>query len=123
METIRKDERRKHPRLNKRCTVSYCGKNNCKDYDMSHTKDISFGGMGFTSSQKFEKGEQLDIIIRFPFVDQPVKMSGKVVQCRERSKIIYDIGVKFLYLAPEILDRFKKYQKKMQEELDRRFIF
>ncbi len=109
-------EQRKYFRLDKAIIVSYCLKDDPrKKYDMSQTKNISYGGLLFTAGQYFEKGTSLDMIIKFPFIRERIKMLGEVTYCSLKKGNIYELGVKFCDLEPRILEEFKKYLVRMKK--------
>lgn len=103
-------EQREYFRLDKAIIVSYCLKDDPKKiYDMSQTRNISFGGMLFTIGQYLEKGTLLDMIVKFPFIRERIKMVGEVAYCSLKKGNIYELGVKFVDLEPRVLEEFKEY--------------
>jgi hypothetical protein len=104
-------DRRRYPRLDSKFILSY--RQSSADYDMSRTKNIGYGGISFTAGRQLEVGKVVNLVIKFPFHDDPVKIKGQVVSCKGKG-LIYDTSVKFLFMAPTLLDEFKAYQKKMR---------
>jgi len=109
-ENEKEAEQREYFRLDKAILVSYCLKDDPKKiYDMSQTRNISFGGMLFTIGQYLEKGTLLDMIVKFPFIRERIKMVGEVAYCGLKKGNIYEVGVRFVDLEPRILEEFKEY--------------
>lgn len=90
-------ERRKYIRINGRFIVSYRILEESDNTDISQTKNVSLGGMIFTSNRGFAKGTKLCVKIRLPADPTPIELSGEVVESREIVKgVIYDTRLKFL---------------------------
>lgn len=107
---------REYFRLDKAVIVSYCVKDDPrKRYDMSQTRNISYGGILFTASKYFEKGIILDMLIKFPFIKDRIKIIGEVAYCSLKKGNIYELGVRFVDLDPKVLDEFKKYQARIKK--------
>lgn len=95
-------ERRKYLRLDANCVVSYKRKQFVELFNMSQTQNVSQGGAIITTDKPFDKGMQLSIMIKFPFLTENLKITGEVVDSKEIVKDnIYETRVKFLDLPPE----------------------
>lgn len=92
---IKKKEKRKYGRLDFQLQL------NLNKKDKSRTKNISAGGLRFTSAQKLKPGSKVDLKIDLPNRTTPVNFKGKVVWSKtlpskaKSKKKTYDIGVKF----------------------------
>jgi Tfp pilus assembly protein PilZ len=85
------------------------------NYDLTQTKNVSQGGILLTTNRKFEKGTQLAMTIRFPFITQRIELTGEVVDSKEVVRdLIYETRIKFLDLDEEF---FKKLGNFIQQHL------
>ncbi|OUD16198.1 PilZ domain-containing protein [Thioflexithrix psekupsensis] len=84
-----------------------------------YTKNVSLGGLAFTSEKAWKEGTLLHIHIK---ADSPFTFIGKVIWCHllsdknslEHSPVLYDIGVEFMAKKAEMLDelvRIENYYK------------
>jgi Tfp pilus assembly protein PilZ len=84
-----------------------------------YTKNVSLGGLAFTSEKAWKEGTLLHIHIK---AESPFTFMGKVMWCRplrnknlhENTSILYDIGVEFMAKKAEMLDelvRIENYYK------------
>ncbi len=90
-------EKRKHERLDVNFVISYRIQALPNGYDLSQTKNVSQGGMLFTTNKLFDKGICLAITIRFPFVPQKIEVLGIVIDSKEKVRdLIYETRIKFL---------------------------
>jgi len=106
-------EKRKYLRFNANYVVSYRMKEAGKDFDLTQTKDVSQGGAIITADKKFEKGVQIVMRVRFPFMPDRLEITGEVVECREVIKgSVYEIRMKFVDLAPEYFSRIGEFINK-----------
>lgn len=97
MSEYKGEEKRKHSRLGANFVISYRIQALPNGYDLTQTKNVSQGGMMFTTNKLFEKGVCLAITIRFPFVPQKIEVSGIVIDSKEKVRdIIYETRIKFL---------------------------
>lgn len=108
--------KRKYFRLDKSIIVSYSLKGDpFKRYDLSQTRNISYGGILFTTSKYFEKGVVLNMIIKFPFLRERINVEGEVVYCGLKKGNIYETGVSFLNLDQKVINEFKEYQIRLKK--------
>jgi len=103
------EERRKHPRLETRFMVSYKLLDEEKIIDISHTKNVSLGGLLLTTNKEFEPGTKLALNIRLPFSPKPLSFIGKVVESKKVVKdLIYDTRIELLSASEEDTNIFKE---------------
>ena len=106
--------RRKHVRIYRNYILSYHlkGHGNIK-YEMSQVNNISRGGINFTVTAPFEKGGDLVIEVRTPFLSDHVSMEGTVLESKEKVQgLLYEIRVQFHDLSPEaeeVLAKIERY--------------
>jgi hypothetical protein len=87
------------------------------NYDLTQTKNVSQGGILLTTNRKFEKGTQLAMTIRFPFITQRIELTGEVVDSKEVVRdLIYETRIRFFDLDE---DFFKKLSKFVQQQLSK----
>ncbi|MBL7131167.1 MAG: PilZ domain-containing protein [Candidatus Omnitrophica bacterium] len=92
-------ERRRSPRVNKNFVVSYRIYGDPDDIDISQTRNISEGGILLTTNRAFDAGTILAIEIRLPFISQPIRLLGKVLESREIARnLIYETRLVFTYM-------------------------
>ena len=104
-------ERRRFVRVKGNFVVSY------KDIttkeaktDVSQTKDISVGGLLFTSQEKFALGTILSLKLRLPDSYDYINVKVEVVASKQLVKdVLYDIRAKFVKIG----DVQKDYIRKM----------
>ena len=90
-------ERRKYPRIDGRFVVSYRLLDEENNVDVTQTKNLSIGGLLFTTNRPFEVGSNIALEIRLPYDRRPIMLIGKVVDSREITKnLIYDTRMKFI---------------------------
>jgi len=114
MEKYSGPEKRKFPRVIANFVVSYRLKDRSDNYDLSQTKNISQGGLLLTTNKKFDKGTQLAMTIRFPFIDQRIEVTGQVTDSKEIVKgLIYETRIKFCDLSPEFFKELGDFMKEL----------
>jgi c-di-GMP-binding flagellar brake protein YcgR len=108
-------ERRHYQRLDANFVVSYRVKQIPDNYDLTQTKNVSQGGMLLTTNRKFEKGTQLAMTIRFPFVRERIEVTGEVVDSREVVRdLIYETRLQFIDLKEEFFKELGEFVHKHQ---------
>lgn len=128
--------RRKHHRLKITYLVCYRAKTQggyWGHYDYTLTRDISLGGLFVISDRKFDKGTEIEMIIRLPlYPDKKIKAKGVVVSFEEvkERKMVYKARIKFVKFDEMLfwgLGEFIKTEMekdvdgiKLKEKLDRR---
>lgn len=80
----------------------------------SRTNDISSRGLQFTSDFPVPLGTLIDLELRIPRIDHPVKAKGRVVRVSELDKKLYYLGVSFT----EIDDQDKNELAQQIETID-----
>ncbi len=103
-------ERRRFVRVNGTFVVNY--KDISVAYsknDISQTRNISEGGLLFTTDKKFKKDTVLKLKLRLPdsrdFIDVKVKVVGSMQRVKN---IMYETRVKFIGITDEGKDSIKK---------------
>ncbi len=105
-------ERRKHPRISGRFSVSYRVLEKSEEMDVCQTKNLSLGGMLLTTNRAFSEGTQLALEIRLPFSPKPIVLIGKVLESHVVTKdLIYDTRLEFIAMD-------KHHQKSLNETLN-----
>ncbi|MFH2139045.1 MAG: PilZ domain-containing protein [Candidatus Omnitrophota bacterium] len=102
----RTGERRNFVRINANFVVSYYKyPGEVNHTDMSLTRNISLGGICFTTDNDFELGAILHITLRLPKVTKLIEFLGEVVFTKQEKgkNSIFDIGVKFVQAQEEDL--------------------
>ena len=103
-------EKRRYVRIKGNFVVSY------KDIttqeaksDISQTKDISAGGLLFTSQEKFSPGTILKLKLRLPDRPDYINVKVEVVASRQLVKnVMYDTRAKFVKIDDEHKDHIRK---------------
>lgn len=105
-------ERRKFVRLSAPIGVKYSRVRSTKS-QTSLSRDISGGGVRLWVMDPLEAGELVELEITLPnLVGQPILAKGEIVWSRAESdstKTQREIGVKFLDIQPEDLNRLFHY--------------
>ena len=112
-------EKRRHGRISKNYVVSYRIYGDPDHIDISQTKNISEGGIMLTTNCAFEAGTVLAIEIRLPFVPNPIRLLGKVLESSEVAhNLIYETRLVFTYMDDQsktmvkhTVDYFSKKEK------------
>ncbi len=77
-------EKRKCPRVGCHFLVTYRSlAGNEEKSDTSQLKNISLGGMLFTTAESFGPGANLALKIRLPLAHNPIMPTGKVIESRQ----------------------------------------
>jgi len=114
-------ERRKFPRIPANFVVSYRPEVISGEYDLTQTRNISQGGILFTTKEEFKKGTYLRMLTRLPVTPYKVEKIGQVVDSRHPSKPngevgLYETRVQFLKINDEsfrVLGEFVKQRLKI----------
>ncbi|MFH1459241.1 MAG: PilZ domain-containing protein [Candidatus Omnitrophota bacterium] len=97
-------EQRKFVRIDANFVVSYyIYPKHIKETDMTLTRNLSLGGICFTTDKHFPPGIILQITLRLPKISHLVKILGEVVYVKQEKnkKILFDIGIKFVQIKEE----------------------
>jgi len=117
-------ERRKFPRIPANFVVSYRPEVISGEYDLTQTRNISQGGILFTTKEEFKKGTYLRMLTRLPVTPYKVEKIGQVVDSRHPSKPndkadLYETRVQFLKINDEsfrVLGEFIKQRLKFEPD-------
>jgi hypothetical protein len=74
------------------CATLYL-KNNIKK--TLKLQDISPRGVGGLIDSPIQVGEEVEIMLLYPFFEEPVRRKAKVVRCKEINKNTWDLGLDF----------------------------
>ena len=97
MDIYKGSERRQYTRHDCHYQVSFKPKTGDKMYDYSQTRNISKTGAMLTTSDLYEKGDLLEIIMRIPFTVPTVKIEAEVVWTKKvPNALVYELGIKFI---------------------------
>lgn len=112
-------EKRECPRIDVNFIISYRIKEDIDNFDLSQSKDVSQGGMLLTTNKAFDKGTNLVMTIRFPFLTKKIEVLGEVVDSIVVVRnLIYNTRIKFFgleeLLTRELEDFILKYKKKQK---------
>ncbi|MFH1622588.1 MAG: PilZ domain-containing protein [Candidatus Omnitrophota bacterium] len=100
--SYKETEKRRSARINKNFVVSYRIYGDPDNIDISQTKNISEGGIMLTTNRAFDIGTILAIEIRLPFIPNPIRLLGKVLESREIARnLIYETRLIFSYMDEE----------------------
>ena len=105
--------KREYPRAKARCVVKYqiFGATDEK-YEVSTTKDLSAGGIRFTSHKEFAKGTILHLEILIPPKPTEITVRGEVMWVKQIRRI-YENGVKFIKIELTEQDLIKGFVSKL----------
>jgi len=128
--SINPQERRRFVRISTNFVVSYyVYPGHINKTDMSLTRNVSLGGVCFTSDKHFPPGTILHITLRLPKVTKLIETLGEVVyvQQERNKKFLFDLGIKFiqaeendLYLLENIIKECASTQTKIELDLTAR---
>ena len=106
-------EKRKYPRVDARFVVSYRIVEEDEIKDLTQTKNLSLGGMLFTTMENFPAGTQLEVEMRVPVDRDPVNIIGRVIDsCRVAKGTIYNTRIAFLSVDDKHADKIKETIKR-----------
>jgi hypothetical protein len=92
-------ERRQFVRINTNFVVSYyIYPGEINKTDMTLTRNVSLGGICFTTDKNFPMGTILHITLRLPKVIRLIEVLAEVVYVKQEKnkKLLFDIGIKFI---------------------------
>jgi len=77
--------------------------------DVSQTKNISEGGLLFTTDRQFEKGTMLEVKLRLPDMTDFCVVNVQVMDSRPLAKnLVFDTRVSFINLNEEVKSAIRK---------------
>jgi hypothetical protein len=92
-------ERRQGARIKRNFVVSYRIYGDPDNVDISQTKNMGEGGILLTTNCAFDAGTVLAIEIKLPFIPNPIKLLGKVLESKEIARnLIYETRLVFSYM-------------------------
>ena len=96
-------ERRKFVRIDGNFVISYSDISTAEaKSDLTQTKNISLGGILFTTGEKFKPGTILKVKIRLPDSPEYLNAKVKVIDSKQRIRgIMYDTRVRFIGIKDE----------------------
>ena len=111
------DEKREHTRIKTRIPLEYKNlKKTIKDVKGVLVKDISEGGVRFTSNEFLSLANRLVITINIPTVAREIKAITKIAWIKKLpSGDLYEIGNQFLEISREDKEEVGKYVKTVIE--------
>jgi hypothetical protein len=96
------EEKRKNPRLDCRFMISYGIAGQADKNDVSQLRNLSLGGVAFTSGHSFAAGSEIVLKLKLPNSPLPIMPSGKVLDSKELVKgLIYQNRIEFVSLKEE----------------------
>ncbi|MBU1887649.1 MAG: PilZ domain-containing protein [Candidatus Omnitrophica bacterium] len=103
-------ERRKFVRIDANFMISYSDITTAETKsDLTQTKNISMGGILFTTDRKFQPDTILKVKIRLPGSPDYLHAKVKVIDSRQRIRgVMYDTRVKFVGIKDEDKDAIKR---------------
>ncbi|MCG2712418.1 MAG: PilZ domain-containing protein [Candidatus Omnitrophica bacterium] len=104
-------ERRNFVRISANFVVSYyVYPGHINRTDMTLTRNISLGGICFTTDKHFAPGTILHITLRLPKVKKLIEALGEVMYVKQEinKKLLFDIGIKFVQAEEEDLYLIEK---------------
>jgi len=110
----KQEERRQFVRIKKHYIIRFYQKNNpALKYETSQIENISKGGVCFTSTFLFDKGDILCMELRTPYIADTLYLEGVVLNVQEKIKgLIYQNHFQFQNINPVnagILEKIEKY--------------
>lgn len=114
------EERRSHERIKRQFVVNYKVRGKEGKYDVSQIKDISEGGLFFTTSTDFLKDTILEVELKTPVSALGINLLVKVIESKQVVKgLIYNTRVNIIeiddsskVLLKQTVDFFiKKFKK------------
>lgn len=94
-----KKERRSHERIKRQFVVTYKVKNKEGKREVSQIKDISEGGMFFTTSEDFLPGTILEVELKTPISIMGISLCAKIIESKlVVDGLIYNTRVSFIEL-------------------------
>ncbi|MFC1708862.1 PilZ domain-containing protein [Candidatus Omnitrophota bacterium] len=95
-------DKRRHPRISKNFVISYRIYGDPDTMDISQTRNISEGGIMLTTNCAFDAETILAIEITIPFIPNPIRLLGKVLESKEIAhNLIYETRLVFTYMDDE----------------------
>ncbi|MDD3374929.1 MAG: PilZ domain-containing protein [Candidatus Omnitrophica bacterium] len=108
-----REDRRKYPRVEKHFIVTFFeADKQDAEHSISQLRNISRGGVLFSSSVIHAPGKKLQIMIKTPYMASTLSVQGTVLECKERIPgVIYEIRVEIKDLDADADAIFKKIEE------------
>ena len=107
-------ERRQYPRAETTLVVSYRVKAVSHGYDISQSTNVSQGGMLLKTNKAFDRGTCLDLTIRLPLIQDPIRVKGPVVISEQVvPNLIYDTRIQFGRLERSAFRKLNEFVKRL----------
>jgi hypothetical protein len=103
----KKSDMREFSRIDHQCMVSYREKGT-RDYDVAQTRNVSVGGMYLRTGMAYASGTLLELLVRFPFFNQRVPVTGIVITSRGDAPG-FGTSIRFLDLNQGIARQLEAY--------------
>ena len=106
-------ERRQHPRIEKHFIITYydLDKSDAEHF-ISQVKNISRGGICFSSSLAFTPGCRLQAMIKTPYMGQTINFETRVIDCEEKiPNTVYNIRAKIENKTPQTEEILHKIEE------------
>ena len=126
----RTSERRKFLRINANFVVSYyIYPSERNKSDMTLTRNLSLGGICFTTDRNFDLDTILHISLKLPKINRLIVFLGRVVYTKKLKKglSLYDTGIKFveanendLFMLQGVIKECASAGKKIYFEIEER---
>lgn len=106
-------ERRQHPRIEKHFIITYYDLDKVDaEHCISQIKNISRGGVCFSSSFAFTPGSRLQAMIKTPYMGQTVNFEIRVIDCEEKiPNTVYNVRAKIESKTPQAEEILHKIEE------------
>lgn len=115
-----RQERRKSKRLRRHFVIAYRVHKAGAEYDLSQIKNISKGGLRFTTSRQYSSGAVLSIELRTPISRDRIKLLGKVVASEVlMDGLIYDTRVTYIDMDKDtevLIEKIIQYLSQIEKK-------
>lgn len=115
--------RRDFPRVAYPCLVVIRNVQQDKDVILCHTENLSTHGISIILKQNINIGSEVDIELDLLDLGNHIKCKGKVCWSRQRKHdakkkpLFYDMGIEFLNMEPEFLERLDVIVKRLVQNV------
>lgn len=106
-------ERRQHPRIEKHFIITYYDLDKVDaEHCISQIKNISRGGVCFSSSIAFAPGSRLQTMIKTPYMGQAINFEVRVIDCEEKiPNTVYNVRAKIENKTPQAEEILHKIEE------------
>ncbi len=112
------EKKRQTPRVKKAFYITYYEENNPGAFkELSQLRDLSIGGLCFTTAHPFAPGTALYMELNLPYLHQTLTLEGKVKSSLEKvSHSVYENHVEFFNLSRETKNALDKMIRDFSQE-------